>query len=81
MIKSTCIHPNQRAEKIRGLHADLAFGRNEYMKQFGMEVAKDMTVVPARILPAPQVQYRGTTTVMPAFGGWQVIPSPKGCME
>jgi hypothetical protein len=34
-------------------------------------------VVPARILPAPQVQYRGNVSVNPQFGGWQMNPSRK----
>jgi len=72
MIKSTCIRPNERVVKIKSLHAMLDFNRNEYMKAFGMEVAKDMTVVPARVLPAPQVQYKGNVSVTPQYGGWQV---------
>lgn len=59
----------------------LDFGRNEYMKAFGMEVSKDMTVVPARILPAPQVQYKGNVSVNPQFGGWQVRAKRHSCIR
>ncbi|KAI8359267.1 Piwi domain-containing protein [Mortierella sp. GBAus27b] len=77
MIRSTCLHPDKRAQKVREIHERLAFDKNEYMKAFGMEVSKDMTVVPARILPVPQVQYRGNVSVTPQFGGWQMNPARK----
>jgi len=73
MTWSNSIRPNERAQKINGLHSILDFGHNEYMKAFGMEVAKEMTVVPARILPAPQVLYKGDVSVIPQFGSWQVL--------
>ncbi|KAF9346601.1 eukaryotic translation initiation factor 2C, 2 [Mortierella sp. NVP85] len=72
MTWSNSIRPNERAQKIKGLYSILDFGHNEYMKAFGMEVAKEMTVVPARVLPAPQVLYKGGVSVSPQFGSWQV---------
>ncbi|KAG0001210.1 Protein argonaute 10 [Modicella reniformis] len=77
MTRSTCIRPDIRAEKIRALHTKLDMPRNEYMKGFGMEVARDMTVVPARVLPPPRIQYKGNVPVTPQFGGWQLNPSRK----
>ncbi|KAG0205476.1 Protein argonaute 10 [Mortierella sp. GBA30] len=77
MIKGTCLKPHLRAEKIQSSFPVLDFERNEYMKGFQMEVSKEMTVVPARILPAPDILYNGNMTVKPSFGSWQLNPSRK----
>jgi len=72
MIKGTCLKPFQRAAKIQANFPVLDFENNEYMKGFKMEVSKDMTVVPARVLTAPKIQYNGAVTAEPQFGGWMV---------
>ncbi|KAF9980022.1 Protein argonaute 10 [Mortierella antarctica] len=77
MIKGTCLKPFQRAEKIQANFQVLDFENNEYMKGFKMEVSKEMTVVPARVLTAPEIQYNGKVTAKPQFGGWQMNPSRK----
>jgi hypothetical protein len=58
----------------------LNFRNNEYMKAFGMEVANEMTSVPARVLHAPQVLYKNNVSVAPQFGGWQVRMKDKMTM-
>ncbi|KAF9963509.1 Protein argonaute 10, partial [Mortierella alpina] len=77
MIKGTCLKPFQRAEKIQANFPVLDFENNEYMKGFKMEVSKDMAVVPARVLTAPRIQYNGTVTAEPQFGGWMLNPARK----
>ncbi|KAK3836299.1 MAG: Piwi domain-containing protein [Linnemannia gamsii] len=77
MIKGTCINPSQRAAKIQASFPVLDFEHNEYLKGFQMEISKEMQVVPARVLAAPQIEYRNNVTVNPAFGGWQLNPSRK----
>ncbi|KAF9089788.1 Protein argonaute 10 [Mortierella sp. AD031] len=77
MIKGTCINPAQRALKIQENFGVLDFERNEYLKGFQMEISKEMQVVPARVLPAPQVEYRNNVTVNPQFGGWQLNSTRK----
>ncbi|KAK3807380.1 MAG: Piwi domain-containing protein [Benniella sp.] len=77
MIKSTTTRPHERSQRINGLCSMLDFRNNEYMKAFGMEVAREMTPVPARVLQAPQVQYRNNTSVIPQYGSWQLNPSRK----
>ncbi|KAI1316171.1 hypothetical protein EDD11_010343 [Mortierella claussenii] len=77
MIKGTCMNPQKRAEKIANNFRILDFEHNEYMKKFGMEVSKEMTVVPARVLPPPRVSYGNNVQVTPQFGSWQLNPQRK----
>lgn len=77
MIKGTCITPDQRAAKIQASFPVLDFEHNEYLKGFQMEISKEMQVVPARVLPPPQVEYRNNISLTPQFGGWQLNPSRK----
>ncbi|OAQ28263.1 Piwi-domain-containing protein [Linnemannia elongata AG-77] len=77
MIKGTCITPDQRAAKIQASFPVLDFEHNEYLKGFQMEISKEMQVVPARVLPPPQVEYRNNVSLTPQFGGWQLNPSRK----
>lgn len=72
MIKSTRIRPNERSQRIRELCTMLDLSRNEYLEAFRIEVAEEMTVVPARVLSAPQVQYKDSVSVIPQHGYWKV---------
>ena len=49
MIKFTCQQPQMRANKIRQGLDILNYRGNEYMQQFGMRVATEMTVVSIRV--------------------------------
>ncbi|CAB4481808.1 unnamed protein product [Rhizophagus irregularis] len=50
-------NPNVRANKIHAGLNILNYKNNAYLKQFGMEISNEMTVVNARILPTPTIQY------------------------
>ncbi|PKY23704.1 Piwi-domain-containing protein [Rhizophagus irregularis] len=75
MFKFTCQPPSVRANKIlNGLNI-LDYRNNEYLKQFGMEVSNNMTVVNARILPTPTIQYHPTSKenrIEPKHGVWDL---------
>ncbi|ORZ05957.1 Piwi domain-domain-containing protein [Lobosporangium transversale] len=77
MIKSTCLRPQARMEKIYDSLRVLDFDRNEYLQRFGMEISREMAVVPARILAPPRIVYRDRVEVTPQFGGWQMNPQRK----
>lgn len=77
MIKGTCIGPQQRAAKIQASFPVLDFEHNEYLKGFKMEISKEMEVVPARVLPPPEIMYRNNISLTPRDGGWQLNPSRK----
>ena len=61
MIKHTAMLPQKRRETINNALKTpniLDYVNNDYMKEFGLHVEPEMMTVPARILPAPQVQLR-----------------------
>ncbi|CAB4400131.1 unnamed protein product [Rhizophagus irregularis] len=75
MMKFTRQNPNVRANKIHDGLNILNYKGNEYLKQFGMEVSKDMAVVNARILPTPTIQYHQSSRehrVQPNGGAWNL---------
>ncbi|CAB4481800.1 unnamed protein product [Rhizophagus irregularis] len=75
MIKFTCQPPSARANKILASLNILDYQNNEYLKQFGMEISNDMTVVNARILPTPIIQYHQTSKenrIEPKGGEWNL---------
>ncbi|CAG8457935.1 8826_t:CDS:2 [Funneliformis mosseae] len=75
MIKFTCQQPHVRANKImQGLDI-LNYRENEYMRQFGLQVSEEMAVVPARVLPAPKIQYHPSSrdaAFTPKDGSWNL---------
>ncbi|PKY52662.1 Piwi-domain-containing protein [Rhizophagus irregularis] len=82
MYKFTCQPPSTRANKIMAGLNILDYRNNEYLKQFGMAVSNDMTVVNARILPTPTIQYHQTSSenrIEPkvasgaTLGSWSVL--------
>ncbi|KAG0057713.1 Protein argonaute 10 [Gryganskiella cystojenkinii] len=77
MIKGTCLRPQERAQKIQQLFPILNHKNDEYMKSFQMEISEEMTVVPARVLPAPQIAFKSGPPVTPQQGGWQLNASRK----
>ncbi|CAG8607707.1 12234_t:CDS:10, partial [Ambispora gerdemannii] len=75
MIKFTCQPPHLRANKIRQGLDILNYRENDYMKQFGMKVSNEMTVVAARVLPVPYLQYHPTSrepSIQPKEGAWNL---------
>uniref|UniRef100_A0A1D1YV71 Protein argonaute 1 n=1 Tax=Anthurium amnicola TaxID=1678845 RepID=A0A1D1YV71_9ARAE len=75
MIKFTCQQPQMRANKIRQGLDILNYRGNEYMQQFGMRVANEMTVVDARVLPVPTLNYHASSTeasFVPNGGVWNL---------
>ncbi|PKK58711.1 Piwi-domain-containing protein, partial [Rhizophagus irregularis] len=75
MTKFARQNPTIRANRIQtGLNI-LNYQDNRYLKQFGMEVSNDMTVVNARILPTPTIQYHQSSRkshVRPNGGSWNL---------
>ncbi|PKC01525.1 Piwi-domain-containing protein [Rhizophagus irregularis] len=75
IFRFTCQPPNVRANKISQGLSILDYQNNEYLKQFGMEVSNNMTVVNARILPTPTIQYHPTSRekrIEPKGGVWNL---------
>ncbi|KAG0083426.1 hypothetical protein BGZ93_001816 [Podila epicladia] len=47
------------------------------MREFGLRLDSELAVVPARILPPPQIEYARKRMVDPQAGGWRLDPSHK----
>ncbi|CAG8681311.1 7007_t:CDS:2, partial [Acaulospora colombiana] len=75
MIKFTCQRPSDRANKInRGINL-LNYRENEQMREFGMRVSNEMVITPARVLPAPVINYHPSSkdsSFAPRDGSWNL---------
>jgi len=75
MIKATARSAPDREREINNLIRKADFNNDPYVKEFGLDVSKNMIETPGRILRPPQLQfggrnYRSTTT--PSQGVWDL---------
>ncbi|GJJ69830.1 eukaryotic translation initiation factor 2C [Entomortierella parvispora] len=77
MIRGTTLRPSDRAKRIEQLFPLLDHDRDEYLKSFKLEVSKDMEVIPARILSAPEIGFGGRSE-KPFQGSWKLGKLYKG---
>ncbi|KAF9350130.1 hypothetical protein BGX26_011661 [Mortierella sp. AD094] len=71
MIGCTAVKPHIRSEKIRDSLRLLDFDNNTYLKAFGIQISSRMAVIPARVLPAPSIEFSDGRE-KPIMGSWQV---------
>ncbi|KAH9251608.1 hypothetical protein BASA81_010517 [Batrachochytrium salamandrivorans] len=73
MIRATVQRPADRQKMIQDA-ADriLRYEKNDHMKSFGLEIGTKMMSVPARILPAPKVVFKGGKAMSGAEGAWNL---------
>ena len=77
VTKKTIIKPDQRYAQIMDVVHERQFETDPYLKELSIQVeSKEMMEVKARILPAPEVKYRGQgTSEIPErvnFGKWTI---------
>jgi eukaryotic translation initiation factor 2C len=73
MIKATVQKPQERSSKINNaVKSILDYKNNPYMKSFGLEVSDEMMKVPARQLPAPELQFADRRTLSGKDGVWNL---------
>jgi eukaryotic translation initiation factor 2C len=84
MIRFAARRPYENAESITGDGLKVskiqpaATGLNTALSQFGIKVNPSLLTVPGRILPAPQLLYRGQSTCTPRNGAWNLDPRQLG---
>jgi eukaryotic translation initiation factor 2C len=84
MIRFAARRPYENAESITGdglkvsKIQPVANGLNTALSQFGVKVNPSLLTVPGRILPAPQLLYRGQSTCSPRNGAWNLDPRQLG---
>ncbi|KAI8084471.1 PAZ domain-containing protein [Halteromyces radiatus] len=72
MIKFTWNTPNVRANLINQGFNVLDYKDDPYNQQFGVSVKPDMTMVNARVLPAPKISYHASASFTPVGGTWSL---------
>ncbi|KAJ3392927.1 hypothetical protein HDU84_003143 [Entophlyctis sp. JEL0112] len=83
IVKLTAVIPERRKERvmdgIRQLHA-VGGSENDILKAWGVDIASDMSIVPARILPPPPLMFGQSPNssvsfrqaITPADGTWRI---------
>lgn len=72
MIKVAATSTDERRQKIMDMLRQITHNQSPTLKQFGIQVSTEFANVPARILPAPTLEYNNNKTVVPAKGQWRV---------
>jgi eukaryotic translation initiation factor 2C len=84
MIRFAARRPFENAQSITGDGLKvarinpMADGLNVALQQFGIKVNPQLMTVPGRILAAPQLLYRATSTCTPRNGAWNLDPRQLG---
>ncbi|KAH7284111.1 hypothetical protein KP509_34G039800 [Ceratopteris richardii] len=77
--KLACVLPRVREAKIRSImNKNDGPGRGEHVKNFGVQVVSEMTVVNARLLPPPTLRYGDqgkVKEIVPSLGSWNLLNS------
>ncbi|KAJ3416061.1 eukaryotic translation initiation factor 2C, 2 [Chytridiales sp. JEL 0842] len=75
MIKFTCQPPHIRSNKISAGITILQQRDNEYLNEFGVQVGHEMSIINARVLPAPAISYHPASkepVITPREGAWNL---------
>ncbi len=77
VTKKSIIKPEQRYEQIMNVVRDRQFETDSYLKELNIQVeTKEMLEIKARVLPPPEVKYRGqgTSEILERvnFGKWTI---------
>lgn len=72
MIRVAAQKPMERSAAIKQWRNKLDFNNQPKLKEWGLEVHKDMMDVDARVLQAPKVTYKNNKQLNCQFGGWNL---------
>ncbi|KAF4346853.1 hypothetical protein G4B88_015474 [Cannabis sativa] len=76
LLRETCQRPYEREETIRQIFRQNNYNDQNLVRDFGINVANDMTLINARVLPPPLLLYHDTgneATANPQLGQWNMI--------
>lgn len=82
LLGVTCVKPEERKRTTEKIENDLIRSTQTVAKEFGVVVNRLLTEIPARVLPAPSIQYRSAqVTPIPGLGSWNMKNKTmvKGC--
>lgn len=61
VTKKTVVRPGERYGMIRRVADERKFNQDSYLEKFGIDVdVKEMLLLPARILPTPEIKYKSS---------------------
>ncbi|WVQ97314.1 hypothetical protein IAU59_004425 [Kwoniella sp. CBS 9459] len=72
MIKVSAVRPPERRQAVESWRNELAYEKQEKIKQWGLQVNRNLVDIRARILPPPRIMYGAGQTAMPNDGGWNL---------
>ncbi|KAF9910844.1 Protein argonaute 10 [Linnemannia zychae] len=75
MLRAATMKPDARIHKIMQSLQTLDFKNNPFLQAFGMSISERMSNVPARILPAPKIEFARGVKVQPRQGAWELNAS------
>ncbi|KAF9921955.1 Protein argonaute 10 [Linnemannia zychae] len=75
MLRAASMKPDARIQKIRQSFQTLDFRNNQFLQAFGMSISDRMADVPARVLPAPRIEFARGVKVDPRQGSWELNAS------
>ncbi|GAV78026.1 PAZ domain-containing protein/Piwi domain-containing protein/DUF1785 domain-containing protein [Cephalotus follicularis] len=77
LLKATCERPHKRESNIKQMVNLIDFNGDTFVKdEFGIQVNEELTLVDARVLPSPTLNYHESgqeSRVDPRFGAWNMI--------
>ncbi|KAK9279607.1 hypothetical protein L1049_013286 [Liquidambar formosana] len=77
LLRATCQRPTDRERTIKQMIRQNNYSGDELVgKEFGIQVRDELTLVDARVLPAPRLKYHDTgrvANVDPRVGQWNMI--------
>lgn len=75
MIKVTALPPPERKLNTDGWRRTLGYERAPKLAAWGVGVSPEMKLVDARVLDPPTVVYRGSQSIKPGSGAWNLVGS------
>ncbi|KQK13776.2 hypothetical protein BRADI_1g12431v3 [Brachypodium distachyon] len=76
ILRMACERPAQRESSVLEIVNRNNYGNDHYSKEFGMNVMNQLTLVDARVLPAPRLKYHDSgrdRVCNPSLGQWNMI--------
>ncbi|KAL5582915.1 hypothetical protein UlMin_015357 [Ulmus minor] len=73
LLRATCQRPNEREESIKTMVRKNNYSGEGLVREFGIQVKSEMTLVNARVLPPPMLSYGQSATENPRMGQWNMI--------
>ncbi|KAJ1918058.1 hypothetical protein H4219_002838 [Mycoemilia scoparia] len=75
MIKFTCLKPETRTKRILHGYQQMNYSNNPDMRQFKLEIDRDMMAVQGRVLEPPTLKYHASSyrpNIVPSTGVWNL---------